>query len=73
MFLSIDRFDGNYAICQADDLKLYAIKKSDLPKNAKPGDILSMLPSGILTLDIKETSRRKRRIKKLQNKLFKID
>ena len=73
MFLSIDRFDGNYAICQADDLKLYAIKKSSLPKAAKPGDILNMLPNGILTLDIEETFRRKKRIKKLQNKLFKID
>lgn len=73
MFLSIDRFDENYAICQADDLKLYAIKKSELPQNTKPGDILNMLPNGSLALDIKETDRRKKRIKKLQNKIFKID
>lgn len=73
MFLSIDRFDGDYAICQDDNEKLYAIKMSDLPENAKPGDILKLSPGGTLAFDMAETLSRKKRIKKLQDKLFDID
>lgn len=70
MMLSIDRFDGAYAICEGDNEKLYAIEKSELPMGAKPGDVLKLSSDGSLTLDEDETKRRKERIKKLQNKLF---
>ena len=73
MFLSIDRFDGEYAICQDDNEKLYEIKMSELPENAKPGDILKISPDGTLAFDMAETLNRKKRIKKLQDKLFGID
>ncbi len=73
MMLSIDRFDGVYAICEGDDEKLYAIEKSELPKGAKPGDVLKLSSGGSLTLDEDETKRRKERIKKLQNKLFEVE
>ena len=72
-FLSIDRLDGAYAICQDDVEKLYAIKIRELPENARPGDVLSLSPDGILVFDKKETMNRKNRIKKLQNKLFDVD
>lgn len=70
MMLSIDRFDGVYAICEGDDEKLYAIEKSELPKGAKPGDVLRLSSDGSLTLDADETKRRKERIQKLQDKIF---
>lgn len=70
MMLSIDRFDGVYAICEGDDEKLYAIEKSELPKGSKPGDVLRLSSDGSLTLDEDETKRRKERIKKLQDRLF---
>ena len=73
MFLSIDRFDGDYAICQDDNEKLYEIKMSELPKNAKPGDVLKLSPDSTLSFDVAETLNRKKRIKKLQDKLFGID
>ena len=73
MFLSIDRFDGDYAICQDDNEKLYEIKMSELPENAKLGDILKISPDGTLAFDMAETLNRKIRIKKLQDKLFDID
>lgn len=73
MFLSIDRFDGDYAICQDDNEKLYEIKMSKLPENAKLGDILKISPDGTLAFDMAETLNRKKRIKKLQDKLFDID
>lgn len=73
MFLSIDSFDGDYALCQDDEEKLHTIKVSNLPKNAKPGDVLKLLSNGALKIDVNETLRRKKRIKKLQDKLFDID
>ena len=73
MFLSIDRFDGDYAICQDENEKLYEIKMSELPQNAKLGDILKLYPDGTLVFDMAETLNRKKRIKKLQDKLFGID
>ncbi|MFR1509873.1 MAG: DUF3006 domain-containing protein [Acutalibacteraceae bacterium] len=73
MFLSIDRFDGDYAICQDDNEKLYEIKMSELPENAKPGDVLKLSPDSTLSFDVAETLNRKKRIKKLQDKLFGID
>lgn len=73
MFLSIDRFDGDYAICQDDNEKLYEIKMSELPENAKPGDVLKLSPDSTLSFDVAETLNRKKRIKKLQDKLFDVD
>lgn len=73
MFLSVDRFEKQYAICESDDQKLHKIKKAYLPKNTKPGDILKILKNGKLILDEFETKTRKNKIKKLQNKLLKID
>lgn len=71
MFLSIDQFDGEYAVCQDDDEKLYEIKRSLLPPNSKPGDILKTDDCQIFIIDIEETQRRKNIILSLQRKLFK--
>lgn len=73
MFLSIERFDGDYAICQDDNEKLHEIKISKLPKKTKPGDVLKVSSDGKLVLDMTETLSRKKRIRKLQDRLFEID
>lgn len=72
-FLSIDRLDGAYAICQDDEEKMYEIKIGKLPPNIKPGDVLILSSDGLLNLDINETAKRKKRIKELQDKLFDVD
>ncbi len=69
--LSIDRFEDIYAICESDDQKLFAIEISELPVGAKPGDIICISGDGRLSIDKKETAKRKERIKSLQDKLFK--
>ncbi len=69
--LSIDRFEDIYAICESDDQKLFAIEISELPSGAKPGDIICISSDGNLSIDKEETAKRKERIKKLQDKLFK--
>lgn len=73
MFLSIERFDNDYAICEDDDENWYSFKKSKLPKNVQPGDILRVSANGNLHLDMDETLQRKKQIKMLQDRLFNVD
>ena len=69
--LSIDRFDGKYAICEDDDRRVFAIERSEIPKEAKRGDVLSISDEREITIDEQETKARKKRIKKLQDSLWK--
>ena len=36
----IDRFEGKWAVCEAEDGKMIDIEKSKLPKNARAGDVI---------------------------------
>ena len=40
MKVIIDRFEGNYAICEKEDFFIIDILKEKLPTDAKPGDVL---------------------------------
>lgn len=70
MRLSLDRFEGDYAVCEDDAQKRHEIHKSKLPTNAKPGDVLVLSLEGSLNFDEMETARRKTRIKALQDRLM---
>ena len=39
--ITIDRFDGIYAICEDKDKAFFAIETSELPQGAKAGDAVS--------------------------------
>ena len=69
-YISIDRFEGKYAVCIYDDEKIEKIEKKNLPKNVKEGDVLKVLPNGNFEFDLKETNRRRDEIFKLQEDLF---
>lgn len=71
MKLSIDRFEGNFAVCEDDNRKLHMIEVSLLSHGAKPGDIIDVSSDGTLSIDVDETIFRREKIKKLQEKLFK--
>ena len=68
--LSIDRFEGNYAICEDGDRKMFAIELGELPKGAREGDILAISDEGEIAVDADETRRRREKIKKLQNSVW---
>ncbi len=70
MHLSLDRFEGDYAICQDDAQTRHDIHKNKLPQDVKPGDVLRLLSDGTLSIDEVETKIRKARIKALQDKLM---
>lgn len=70
MRLSLDRFEGDCAICEDDTQKRHDIQKNKLPRDVKPGDILRLSSEGKLIVDNAETARRKARIKALQDRLM---
>jgi Protein of unknown function (DUF3006) len=65
----IDRFEGDLAVCEAEDGKMVDIEKSRLPKNAEVGDVI-VLENGHFRVDKKETDRRRKEIEDLMNELF---
>lgn len=70
MKVTIDRFEGEYAVCEKPDRTMLNIEKGRLPGGAKEGDILN-IDGDSITLDAGETSKRKKNIKKLMDDLWK--
>ena len=70
--LTIDRFEGNYAICEDKEQKFFAIDISELPKNVHEGDVLDVNDNeGTISINSELTEKKRSKNKKLQNKLFK--
>lgn len=67
--LIIDRFESNFAICEDDNENFFGIDISEIPENAKEGDVLSIDNDGVITIDIAETQKRRDRIASKMNKL----
>lgn len=68
--LSIDRFEGKFAICEDPEEKYYAIETSELPEGAKEGDVLRITDEGELLIDEGETRARRERIAAKQRRAF---
>lgn len=68
--MTIDRFDGVYAICEDKDKNFFAIELGEMPQGAKAGDVLQITDEGTLEIDREETERRRRRIQEKQSKLL---
>lgn len=68
--ITIDRFDGIYAICEDKDKAFFAIELSELPKGAKAGDVLLITDEGTLEIDAEETERRRQRVLEKQKKVL---
>lgn len=65
----IDRFEGDFAVCEREDRSMIDIEISKLPPKAKEGDVLD-LSDDIITIDFEETERRKRKIEELTKDLW---
>lgn len=69
--LTIDRFEGTFAICEDADQKFFAIEISELPQGAAEGDVLNVDDSeGTLSINAEATAQKRAKAAKLQNKLF---
>jgi hypothetical protein len=69
MKLVIDRFEGDYAVCEKEDREMIDIKRDIIPEGAKEGDVLDIEGDKII-VDVKETEKRKKEIEKLTKDLW---
>ena len=69
MKIIIDRFEGEYAVCENELEKMVKIEKNKLPAEALEGDVL-ILEGEQITLDKNETQKRKEKIEKLMEELW---
>ena len=70
--LSIDRFEGNTAICEDEIQNIITLPRNEIPKDAKEGDILAKDDTGQWKIDYAAVKKRRsslfRRLCKLANK-----
>ncbi len=59
---TIDRFEGNYAICELEDQTTVSIPKYQLPLGCREGDCLVRDADGMFQPDREENTVRERRI-----------
>lgn len=69
MKITIDRFEGEFAVCEKEDRKMVDIEKSKLPTKSKEGDVLN-INSDRITIDHEETEKRKKEIEELTKDLW---
>ena len=65
----IDRFEGEFAVCELDSGEMMNVLKNLLPKGAKENSVIKE-KNGIYYLDLEEEEKRKERIRKLEDCLF---
>jgi hypothetical protein len=68
--LIIDRFEGDFAVCEDENLRTVHIPGSELPPGAVEGDCIAYDPQEGYILDKGETARRRARVKDKMNRLF---
>lgn len=69
MKLIIDRFEGDYAVCEREDKTMIDIERSKLPEGAKEGSVL-LVDGNNISLDENETLLQSEHIKKMMNDLW---
>ena len=69
MRLIIDRFEGDYAVCEKEDGHMLDVKKSEIPVSAKEGDVLEQV-NGKLIINQDETEYRRKIIEEKVKNLF---
>ncbi len=68
--LIIDRFEGNYAVCEAEDKTIINIPKYKLPLECREGDCLISDSDGMYHIDNKTSKEKEKRMNKKINRLF---
>lgn len=67
--LIIDRFEGDYAVCEKEDRTMVDVEKCRIPPEAKEGDVLKVVEDKFL-IDEAETIKRKKHIEELAKDLW---
>lgn len=69
MKLTIDRFEGNFVVCETEYGSSMNFERAELPQGAQSGDIL-LLDGDNIRIDHEATQTRKQQINQLANDLF---
>ena len=69
MKVTIDRFEGDFAVCEKADRTMINIKKDRLPRDVKEGDAL-IIEGDSIKVDSAETAKRVKDAKSLMDKLW---
>lgn len=70
MKVIVDRFEGNYAVCECEDKTMINIEKSKLPLGVKEGSVI-LADGNSIIIDENETIIRINKIEKMMNDLWK--
>lgn len=70
MKVIIDRFEGEYAVCEKENKEMIDIEIKNLPDDAKEGDIL-LIDNEKIIIDKTATENRKKYIEGLMDQLWK--
>lgn len=65
----IDRFEGEYALCETEQGDFINIERNRIPHNAREGDVLAECGNELI-IDFEETEKRKEYVKKLADELW---
>lgn len=68
--LSIDRFEGIYAICEDKEGAKFAIPAQEIPKGAKEGTVIKISDDGTLLIDEELTAEKSKAVFNKQKNLF---
>ncbi|MDN6196217.1 MAG: DUF3006 domain-containing protein [Atopostipes suicloacalis] len=69
MEVIVDRFEGDYAVCETENREMKDIPKEKLPKGVKEGDVLVITDEGI-SIHPAKRKEREQRINDLMNDLW---
>jgi len=65
----IDRFEGNYAVCEDENRQMVNIEREKIPAEAREGHVLIQQGDEYF-IDLEETNRRKEKIQRLMDDLW---
>lgn len=69
MRLIVDRFEGNFAVCENDNRTIINIIRSKLPTDVKEGDVLLKIDDKYI-IDTLVTKARKQKISNMMDELW---
>ena len=66
----IDRFEGDFALCEAEDGNIVQIPRADLPPGVREGSCLRRDEGGAFALDPEAEAARRRKLFRMQEGLW---
>lgn len=66
----VDRFEGEYAVCEDEEGKTHDFARVELPQGAREGDVIRRAGDGAFYIDHAQTQRRREETRRLFESLM---